>query len=88
GSTTAPDYIWHPEFGIGMGALVDQNPTQQFLAELRRRINAAVLADAAVDPGVVPSVLIQQPTPSTYEVFVTVTLLSGQIGKIQVGLAP
>lgn len=88
GSTTPPDYVFEPTFGIGMGSLVDQNPTKQFLRDLNRRITAAVLADVAVDPGLVPSVLIQQPTPSTYEVFVTATLLNGQLGKIQVGLAP
>lgn len=88
GSTTPPDYIWNPGFGIGMGALVDQNPTQQFLRDLTRRVNAAVLADVAVDPGAVPSVTIKQLTPQYYQVYVTVTLLNGTIGTIQVGLAP
>ena len=84
GSTTAPDYIYHPSYGIGCGSLVGQNPTPQYISGLVGRINQAVLQDVAVDPGSVPSVLFQVPRPGTWLVFVTVSLRDKTVGQTAV----
>jgi hypothetical protein len=86
GSTTPPDYIFEPSYGLGLGALVDKNPTDSFIADLNRRITQAVFSDASVDPGTPPTIIIQQPTPSIYQVFISVLLTNGQPGQIALTL--
>lgn len=80
GSSTQADYIFDPNYGIGGGALVSQNPTKRFVADLKKRIRAGVLADVAVSPSAEPQILIQQPQPNTITVYVGVLLSSGQTG--------
>lgn len=87
GSSTPADYVFDPAYGIGGGALVSQNPTQQYLNALRQRIRQAVLSDVAVDPGADPQIVIQQPTPQTFMVFVGVQLSTGQQGTFSIGNA-
>ncbi len=84
GSTTAPDYIYHPGYGIGCGAMVGQSPTPQYTSGLVGRINQAVLQDVSVDPGSTPSVLFQTPQPNTWIIFVTVQLRDKTVGKTAV----
>lgn len=86
GSTTPPDYVFAPSYGLGAGALVDQNPDAAFVADLTSRMRAAVMSDAAVDPGSVPKITITRPTGDTYEVFVDVTLSNGQQGQVAITL--
>lgn len=86
GSQTAPDYIFEPQYGIGMGAMVDQNPDASFLGNLKRRINQAVFADVNINPGVVPSIKIRQPTPEIFQIFIAVQLINGQPGEVQINL--
>ena len=75
GSTTAPDYFFDTSFGQGAGALVDQNPTQSYLAAVKQRIVAAILG--ARLSTITPTVSITQPTQGTFRVFVSVTLPTG-----------
>jgi hypothetical protein len=84
GTTTSPDYVFHPTFGIGAGKLVGQNPTQQYRQDVVSRINQAVRADVAVDPGSVPTVLFQQPQPNIWLVQVSVKLRDGTVGRTAV----
>jgi len=81
GSTTAADYIFHTDFGLGAGALVSQNPTATFMADVVKRLTAAVLADPSLPPGSAPQVTATQPAPNTFEIFVTVPLGNGQQGQ-------
>lgn len=82
GYSTPPDYIFHPSFGLGAGALVSQNLNQTYLQELEQKIVAAVQQDAAVAPGSVPSIAFISQTPQTLEVFITVQLATGQQGQV------
>ena len=86
GTQTPADYIWNPSFGLGMGAMVDQNPTPSFLQDLKRRITQAVFTEAQVDPGTTPTIIIQQPTIGTYQVFISVNLANGQVGQVSLTL--
>ncbi len=72
GSTTAPDYVWDPLFGESGGALVDQNPTPQYIAGATQRITAAILASDL--SATQPVVKITQPSASTFRVFVSVLI--------------
>lgn len=76
GSQSAPDYIFVPSYGLGLGAHVDSNPTAQDLADMERSIRQAVFADANIDPGTVPTIIFQEITPSAFNVFVSVALAS------------
>lgn len=82
GTQTPADYIWETGYGIGLGALVGQNPTPAFLVDLRRRIAQAVFSEASVDPGSIPTIVVKQPTPGTYQVFISVLLVNGKVGEI------
>ena len=82
GSTTPPDYVFDPAYGLGAGALIDQNPDAQWRAEFTRRINEAVAADSATDPGAVPSIKITTPYIGAVQVFVGIRLTSGQQGTL------
>lgn len=86
GTTTAPDYVFHPSYGVGGGALVSQNPTQAFLSNLQQRIRSGVLDDASVDPGYAPQVVIQQPVPNTFIILVGCQLLNGQQGALSIAV--
>lgn len=86
GSTTSADYIFDPSYGIGGGALVSQNPTQGFLADLKKRIRAGVLADSAVAPGSDPQILIRQPASNTFTIYVGVLLSNGENNVFSVSL--
>lgn len=86
GSTTPPDYVFSPLYGLSAGALIDQNPDDNFLAEFTRRMRAAVLSDAAVDPGAVPSVSITRPAIGMLQIFVGIKLISGQQGSLSISL--
>lgn len=87
GTTTPPDYVFDPSFGIGMGTMVDGNFTPQFIATLKQKTSQAVFSDADINPGVPPSIVIKQPDPSTLSVYISVQTITGQDGQIQVSLA-
>ena len=86
GVITAPDYIFHPLWGLGLGSKIGENPTTDWRQQLISRINAAVLADAAVDQGQMPTVVFQQGNPGTWQVFVTVPLADGTAGSITLSM--
>ena len=86
GSTTPPDYVFDPGYGIGGGALVSQNPTQRWLDALRQRVRQGVLSDAAVNPGYDPQIVISQPTPETFVIAVGVQLQNGQAGAFSIAV--
>lgn len=87
GSTTAPDYIWHPSYGIGAGSMVGQNPTSAYQANLTSRINQAVLQDVNVDPGAIPAVVFRSLQPGEWDVFISVKLRNGTTGRVSVSLS-
>ncbi len=87
GSTTPPDYIYHPSYGIGAGKLVGQNPTPAYQAALIGRITQACQQDVAVDPGSVPTVIFHSPQPGTWEVFISVKLRNQTTGRVAVRIS-
>jgi hypothetical protein len=87
GTTTAPDYVFHPSYGLGCGRLVGQNPTEQYRADLLARVNAAVLADVSVDKGAVPQVRFSQLQPGEWIIYVAVKLANGQPGRVAVKIS-
>lgn len=84
GTTTPPDYVFDPGYGLGAGALIDQNPDATFRANFTRRMREAVVADAATDPGALPSILVTTPTIGTIQVYVGIQLISGQQGSFSI----
>ena len=81
GTTTPPDYVFDTGYGLGAGALIDQNPDADFRANFTRRMREAVVADSATDPSVIPSIIISTPAIGVLQVFVTMQLISGQQGR-------
>lgn len=86
GSFTPSDYVFDISYGEGAGALVDQNPDEAYVLSLNQRMRQAVLSDASADPGAVPVVVITQPEPDTYQVFVSVPLIDGTMGNVSITL--
>ena len=82
GSTTPPDYVFHPSFGIGLGAKVDAVMTPDQIQDLVRMINNAVLADANIDPGTAPQITVTGANTSTFQILIQVQLINGQSGQI------
>lgn len=86
GTSTPPDYIFSPLYGLGAGALIDENPDASFRANLNRRMREAVVADSATAPGALPSIAITTPAIGFVQVFVTVQLISGEQGSFAINL--
>lgn len=87
GSYTPPTYLFDTTYGIGGGALVSQNPTRAWRNALIAKMTQAVQSDTAVDPGVQPQVVIQQPSPNMMMIYVGFQLTTGQQGNfgLQIG---
>ncbi len=86
GTTTPPDYVFDPLYGLGAGALIDQNPDATWRANFSRRMREAVVADSAVAPSSVPSINITTPLIGVTEVYVGIQLISGQQGSFSLTL--
>lgn len=82
GTLTPPDYIFHTDYGVGLGKMVGQAFDPAFQAVLERRITRAVLQDSAVDSSAPPSVQFVKPQPDTLWIVISVTLKSGRPGTI------
>jgi len=81
-TTTPPDYVFHPSYGIGLGELVDANLTKAQIQDLTRAINQAVLADVAVDPSLPPQISVLANNTNTVQILVQVFLLNGTSGEV------
>ncbi len=81
---TAADYIFAPSFGLGVGAMIDQNPTKSFTAAYIGRVNQAISREYGVDPGVAPQVTFAQPNQYTWLITAVVPMLGGTEGEIQI----
>ena len=84
GTYTVADDVFAPDFGVGLGSLVDQAFNDNFEAELQRRIAQGVLEDADVDSTTPPSVVFQRPNPATLIIVIGVVLSTGQPGTVSV----
>jgi hypothetical protein len=84
GTTTPPDYVFSPFYGLGAGALIDQNPDANFRANFTRRMREAVVADAATSPGALPSINISTPMIGLIQIYVGIQLISGQLGNFSI----
>jgi hypothetical protein len=84
GTTTPPDYIFSTFYGLGAGALIDQNPDANFRANFTRRMREAVVADAATAPGALPSISISSPMIGVVQIYVGIQLISGQLGSFSI----
>lgn len=82
GTRTPADYVFDPAFGIGAGALVDQNVDADYIAGLERRISRGVLEDSAVESTTPPTIQYVQPNNETFWAVVSVLLKSGVPGQI------
>ena len=84
GISTPADYVFDPAFGLGMGALVDQDLTRQYIEELKQRIYNAVMVDQDIDSSSPPQVSFSQPTPDTLRIIISVLLANGQSGNLSI----
>src|ERR1017187_10339519 len=82
GVMTPADYIFHPDFGVGGGSLVDQNVSDDYIAKLEQIISRGVLEDADVDSTVPTSIQFSRPNDDTLWVIVSVVLKSGKPGQL------
>lgn len=82
GISTPADYVFAPDFGFGLGALVSGNYTPGFLNTLKNKISQAVFEDADIDSSVPPSVVFQRSGQNTLWIIIGVTLITGQPGTI------
>lgn len=83
GTFTPADYIFDQNYGAGLGAEVGQDFNDADLAVIRQKITQGVLADAAVETSIPPSISFAHVNPSTVDIIVSVTLLAGGAGEIQ-----
>lgn len=88
GTSTPPDYVFDTGYGLGAGALIDQNPDAAWRTDFARRMREAVVADAATAPGALPSIRITQPMIGMTQVYVGIQLISGQQGRFSLTFAP
>lgn len=84
GVSTPADYIFHQDFGFGLGSLVGGAYTDDFLNDLQRRVAQAVFADDDIDATIPPSIDFSLPAPNTLQITIGVTLTSGQPGTISI----
>lgn len=82
GTITTPDYVFEPEYGVGLGKMVDQDFGAVTLSTLEQKIQNAVLSDPGVDSSVPPSVLFNQPNNYTLDIVISVVQVNGQPGTI------
>jgi hypothetical protein len=87
GSFSPAGYIFHPTYGLGLGAMVSQVMTPAMLSQLESRIRSAILGDAAVDPSLQPQVVFSQPVPNAMEIFAGFRLLGGPPVSLGVAVA-
>jgi hypothetical protein len=84
GVQTPADYFFEPNFGFGLGAMVDGDFTDDFLEQLKSRISQAVFADQDVDATIPPSIRFLRPVPNELQILVGITLLTGEPGQIAI----
>lgn len=77
GSIMAADYIYHPEYGLGLRALVNRPIGDEFIKKLEQRVKQAVQQDTSVDPNLIPVVQIARPRPEWLEINVGLRLQNG-----------
>jgi hypothetical protein len=82
GTFTPADYVFHQQFGIGGGSLVDQNVGEEYIADLEQRISRGVLEDADVLSTTPPTIQYVQPNNETFWAIVSVVLKSGEPGQL------
>lgn len=76
--------VFAPDFGVGLGTLLDQAFSEDFEAELERRIAQGVLEDVDVLSTTPPSIVFQRPNPSTLVIVIGVVLITGVPGTISI----
>ena len=88
GTFTQADYIFQPEFGLGLGAQVLQlfskfKAPNAATHSFRQKVTQAVLSEPPpVDPGTPPVIRFSDPQYRTKEIFITVFLNAGRQGQI------
>lgn len=84
GTMTAPDYIWHPDYGLGLGTMVGQNISDQEQQDIVAKTTKAVQSDVSTLPGAAPKVTFSKGSSNTTVVGISVPLSNTQTGKIAV----
>ena len=82
GTLTAPDYIFVPDYGVGLGLYVGQDMTPAQKAALQSLISAAILAQTFVDPSVEPNVAFTSTPDYAMLIAISLSLISNQQGTI------
>jgi len=83
GTLTLPDYIFHPDYGIGLGKLVGQNFNDELLRRLEGKITQGILLDSAVETSQPPSITFYRTTPDTLLINASVNVIGSGPGVIQ-----
>lgn len=88
GRYTPADYVFHPDYGLGMGSLVDNPFSDSLLLDLENKIVSACLQDVDVDNAYPPSVKFYREAPNSLWIVVGVTLVTSEQGEIAVYYGP
>jgi hypothetical protein len=88
GTTTTPDYVFHPDYGIGLGAMVDQDVNDDFLRKVEGKITRGILQDASVTAtSTPPSIQFYRPSPDTLWAVASVEATGTGPGIIQFAIS-
>jgi hypothetical protein len=86
GTSTAPENLFAPNFGLSFRAMVATEFDQQTLNTAKQKIAAAVAQEPSVNPSVPPVVTVTNPTQDEILVSVVVTLVNNQQAQFDVSL--
>jgi hypothetical protein len=87
GNFVPGDDVFSPDYGIGLGALVDGAFNEDFESTIERKVAQGVLEDEDVSSTIPPSIQFQRPTPQTLWIIIGLTLKTGQPGTISIKVA-
>lgn len=68
GQVIPPGYIYHPEYGLGLGFVIGQVFNDEFKSQLTQRIKQGILDDAEVDKTFLPVISIKDSGFRKFEV--------------------
>lgn len=82
GQIVPPGYIFHPEYGLGLGFVIGQTFNDEFKSQLTQRIKQGILDDSEVDKSVLPTISIRDTGFRRFEVHASFKPVNGLLQKL------
>ena len=86
GLEVPPEYIFHPNYGIGLGRRIGEPASQQFKQRVERAVREAVLIDQGVDVTRPPGISINIRPDHIVELDIVVYLKDKTAGTISLAI--